>query len=65
MMLYTVYLAIRHSFELTQRAEVEDAAEVIFTLQPRHIGIRGIMQVRRTQQTMRTYRASTGSHNTA
>ena len=56
MMLHTLYLAVRHSLELTHRAEIKDTAEVELVLETRHIAVRRVMQVRRTKQAMRTYR---------
>ena len=64
MVLHALYLAIRHRLELTQGTEIEDAAEVILRLQPCHIRIRGIVQVGRTQETMRTNSPSTGRRYT-
>ena len=59
MVLHAFYLAIRHRLELTQGTEIEDAAEVILRLQPRHIGIGSIVQMGSAQQTMRTDSPST------
>lgn len=58
MMLHAFYLTVRHRFELMQKTEIEDPAEVVLFLEPCHIGIGRVLQMGGTQQTMRTDGAS-------
>ena len=65
MMLHAIYLPIRYGLELTQRTEIEDAAEVILGLEPLYIGIGGIVQVSRTDEPMRTDSPSSGAYDSS
>ena len=60
MVLRTGHRTVGLELSLAQRAEIEDAADTVLVLQALQIGIRRIMQMGGAQETMRTYRASTG-----
>lgn len=65
MVLHALYLTVRNSLKLTHRAEIENAAEVVFALQTRYIRVGSVMQMSGAQQAVRTDGFSSGSYYTA
>ena len=62
-MLRTGHRTVGLELGLAQRAEIEDAADTVLVLQALQVGIRCIMQMGRTQEAIRSYRASTGGRD--
>ena len=61
----TFHISIGQELRLSQGAEIKDSRKVILTPQAFYIPIRGIVQMSRSQQTMRTHLFAIGSRQSA
>lgn len=61
----TLHLSIGQELRLTQRPKIKDARQMVLVTQTLYISVRSVVQMRSTQDTMRTHLPAIGSRHAA